>query len=101
DGGEIRVQARGEGSKAIITVSDNGIGIPEDLMPRIFGLFVQSARSLDRSEGGLGIGLSVVEKLVEMHGGTVEAFSPGPGKGSTFEIHLPSIDADGRAAREL
>lgn len=101
DGGEIRVHTRGEGSKAIITVSDNGIGIPEDLMPRIFGLFVQSARSLDRSEGGLGIGLSVVERLVEMHGGTVEASSAGSGKGSTFEIRLPRIDADGLAAREI
>jgi signal transduction histidine kinase len=62
-------------------------------MPRIFGLFVQSARSLDRSEGGLGIGLSVVERLMEMHGGTVAASSAGPGKGSTFELHLPRIDA--------
>jgi signal transduction histidine kinase/ActR/RegA family two-component response regulator len=93
DGGEIGVEARGENSNAIISVSDTGIGIAEDLMPRIFGLFVQSARSLDRSEGGLGIGLSVVERLVEMHGGTVAASSPGPGRGSTFEIHLPRINA--------
>jgi len=101
DGGEIRVQARSEDSKAIITVTDNGIGIPEDLMPRIFGLFVQSARSLDRSEGGLGIGLSVVERLVEMHGGTVAAYSAGSGKGSTFEIRLPRINANSLAAREV
>jgi two-component system, sensor histidine kinase len=101
DGGEIRVQARGEDSKAIISVSDNGIGIPVDLMPRIFGLFVQSARSLDRSEGGLGIGLSVVERLVEMHGGTVAASSAGAGKGSTFEIRLPRINASGVAAQEV
>jgi CheY-like chemotaxis protein len=93
--------ARGEDSKAIITVSDNGIGIPEDLMPRIFGLFVQSARSLDRSEGGLGIGLSVVQRLVEMHGGSVTASSAGSGEGSTFEIRLPRINADGLAAREI
>jgi signal transduction histidine kinase/CheY-like chemotaxis protein len=93
EGGEIRVEARHDNSDAIISVSDNGIGIAEDLMPRIFDLFVQSARSLDRSEGGLGIGLSVVERLVAMHEGTVSAASPGPGKGSTFEIRLPRIDA--------
>jgi signal transduction histidine kinase/ActR/RegA family two-component response regulator len=92
DGGEIAVEAKGEESSAVISVSDNGVGIAEDLMPRIFGLFVQSARSLDRSEGGLGIGLSVVEKLVGMHGGTVTASSAGPGKGATFEIRIPRID---------
>jgi CheY-like chemotaxis protein len=91
DDGEIRVQTWAEGSNAVICVSDNGIGIPEDLIPRIFGLFVQNTRSLDRSEGGLGIGLSVVEKLVGMHGGTVSAASKGPGQGSTFQIHLPRI----------
>jgi signal transduction histidine kinase len=92
DGGETHVQARGEDSDAVISVSDNGIGIPEDLMPRIFGRFVQSARSLDRSEGGLGIGLSVVDRLVQMQGGTVAASSPGAGKGSTFDIRLPRIE---------
>jgi len=92
DGGEIRLEARGEGSNAVVSVSDNGIGIPEDLLPRVFGLFVQSARSLDRSEGGLGIGLSVVERLVEMHGGTVAAASAGLERGSTFEIRLPRIE---------
>jgi CheY-like chemotaxis protein/anti-sigma regulatory factor (Ser/Thr protein kinase) len=93
EGGEIRVEARGALANATISVSDNGIGIPEDLMPRIFGLFVQSARTLDRSEGGLGIGLSVVERLMQMHGGSVEASSSGPGTGSTFELRLPRIDA--------
>jgi CheY-like chemotaxis protein len=92
-GGEIRVDTRAEQSRAVISVSDNGIGISADLMPRIFGLFVQSARSLDRSEGGLGIGLSLVQKLVEMHGGVVEAASEGPGCGSTFKIGLPRITA--------
>ena len=101
DGGEIRVQARAENSHAVISVRDNGIGIAEDLMPRIFGLFIQSPRSLDRSEGGLGIGLSVVERLVEMHGGTVAASSPGPGKGSTFEVRLPRIDAVSRPAPQV
>jgi CheY-like chemotaxis protein len=93
EGGEIRVDARAEQLRAVISVSDNGIGISPDLMPRIFGLFVQSARSLDRSEGGLGIGLSLVQKLVEMHGGAVEAASEGPGRGSTFKISLPQIAA--------
>jgi two-component system, sensor histidine kinase len=93
DGGEIRVRTRGDDSNVVISVSDNGIGISEDLLPRIFGLFVQSARSLDRSEGGLGIGLSVVQRLVNMHGGTISASSPGPGRGSTFEISLPRIAA--------
>jgi signal transduction histidine kinase/ActR/RegA family two-component response regulator len=93
EGGEIRVDTRAEQLRAVISVSDNGIGISHDLMPRIFGLFVQSARSLDRSEGGLGIGLSLVQKLVEMHGGSVEAASEGPGRGSTFKISLPQIAA--------
>jgi CheY-like chemotaxis protein len=91
-GGHIRVETRGDHSKAIVSVGDDGIGIATDLLPRIFGLFVQSDRSLDRSQGGLGIGLSVVQKIVEMHGGTVSAASPGPGRGATFEIRLPLIE---------
>jgi signal transduction histidine kinase/ActR/RegA family two-component response regulator len=90
--GQIHVETRNMHTETVITVSDNGTGIAEDLMPRIFELFVQSARSLDRSEGGLGIGLSVVKRLIEMHGGSVAASSPGPGCGSTFEIRLPRIE---------
>jgi signal transduction histidine kinase len=100
DAGEIRLRSANDGENAVISVSDNGIGIPEDLLPRIFGLFVQNARSLDRSEGGLGIGLSVVERLVSMHGGTISATSPGPGRGSTFEIRLPKIDASISSLKE-
>ena len=74
-------------------VTDNGVGISKELLPRIFELFVQSERSLDRSEGGLGIGLSVVQRLVEMHDGQVVATSAGPGRGSIFEIRLPTIAA--------
>jgi CheY-like chemotaxis protein len=70
---------------------DNGVGIPAELLPQIFELFVQSDRTLDRSDGGLGIGLSVVRRLVEMHGGTVSAHSAGPGHGATFVIRLPTI----------
>ena len=79
--GEIRVELRAEPEEAVICVSDNGIGISPELLPRIFDLFVQSARSLDRSEGGLGIGLSVVQRLVRMHGGEVRRQQPRPGQG--------------------
>jgi two-component system, sensor histidine kinase len=91
--GEIRVELRSEESSAVIVVTDNGVGISPELLPRIFELFVQSARSLDRSEGGLGIGLSVVQRLVEMHDGKVLARSAGPGRGSTFEMRLPTVAA--------
>lgn len=90
-GGEIRVRTRAEDSSVFIEVADSGTGISEELMPRIFDLFVQSDRTLDRSQGGLGIGLAVVKRLIEMHGGEVTARSPGVGKGSTFEIWLPRI----------
>jgi two-component system, sensor histidine kinase len=91
--GKIYVELHGEEDTAVISVSDNGIGISAELLPSIFDLFVQSSRSLDRSEGGLGIGLSVVQRLVRMHGGEVHAASDGPGKGSTFEIRLPRVPA--------
>jgi CheY-like chemotaxis protein/two-component sensor histidine kinase len=89
--GHIRVELRGTPEVASVLVSDNGIGIAPELLPSIFDLFVQSGRSLDRSEGGLGIGLSVVQRLVRMHGGEVRAASAGPGKGSTFEIRLARV----------
>jgi signal transduction histidine kinase len=89
--GEVRVELRNEGTTARITVTDNGIGISKELLPRVFELFVQSDRALDRSAGGLGIGLSVVQRLVEMHEGRVSAASRGVGCGSTFEICLPLI----------
>jgi signal transduction histidine kinase len=71
------------GRMAVIEISDNGMGIPAELLPRIFDLFVQGDRTLDRSQGGLGIGLSVVRRLVEMHGGQVSARSAGIGRGSS------------------
>lgn len=70
-------------------ISDNGVGISPDLLPKIFDLFIQADRTLDRAQGGLGVGLSVVKKLIEMHGGKVLAFSRGLGRGSTFSITLP------------
>jgi PAS domain S-box-containing protein len=87
--GEIRVESREEGEQAVLSIADNGPGMAEDLLPYVFDLFVQSKRTLDRSLGGLGIGLSLVKRLVEMHGGEVSVSSPGPGKGSTFVIRLP------------
>lgn len=90
-GGEIRVEMHIASGEAVISITDNGVGIPGELLPRIFDLFVQSNRSLDRSQGGLGIGLSVVRRLMEMHHGRVSAASDGPGSGSRFELVLPVI----------
>jgi CheY-like chemotaxis protein len=70
-------------------VGDNGIGIPEEMMPRLFTLFSQAHTALDRSEGGLGVGLALVRGLVALHGGKVEARSDGPGRGSEFIVQLP------------
>ncbi|HEY1724245.1 MAG TPA: ATP-binding protein [Steroidobacteraceae bacterium] len=97
--GQIGVRTYAEGSRAIIEVSDNGVGIAPELQPRIFELFVQGDRSLDRSQGGLGIGLSVVKRLVEMHGGHVMARSEGIGRGSIFQMSLPASKPPGIAAR--
>jgi CheY-like chemotaxis protein len=92
--GDIRVNSRVEEGQAIIEVSDTGIGIAADLLPSLFDLFVQGQRSLDRSEGGLGIGLSVCKQLIEMHGGHVTGSSDGLGRGATFAIHLPLAKDD-------
>jgi signal transduction histidine kinase len=93
DGGDIRVDVRAEPGWAVIEITDNGVGISPELLPQIFDLFVQSARSLDRSQGGLGIGLSVVQRLIEMHGGSVTAHSDGPGRGASFIVRLPRTEA--------
>ena len=88
-GRAIRVRARAEGDTAILVVEDEGIGISEEILPRIFDLFFQGERSAARTEGGLGIGLTLVKTLTELHGGSVEAASAGRGLGSTFVIRLP------------
>ncbi|HKV13009.1 MAG TPA: PAS domain-containing protein [Thermoanaerobaculia bacterium] len=88
-GGSIRLTAERQGGQAAIRVRDLGAGIPAELLPRVFDLFVQGERSLDRSHGGLGIGLTLVRSLVERHGGTVSAASEGPGRGSEFTVLLP------------
>jgi PAS domain S-box-containing protein len=90
-GGHIRLSVEREGQQAVVRVKDTGIGIRSDMLPRIFDLFVQSDRALDRAQGGLGIGLTLVRKLVEMHGGTAEGFSDGVGKGSEFVVRLPVV----------
>ncbi len=89
-GGRITLAARRAANEIVISVKDNGLGIKAELLPRIFDLFVQGQRSPDRSEGGLGIGLSLVRSLVHLHGGTVAAASDGPGKGSEFVVKLPA-----------
>jgi PAS domain S-box-containing protein len=88
-GGRIEVEARTESGAVVIQVRDNGSGIPGDLLPLVFNLFQQGERGLDRAQGGLGIGLTLVRRLAELHGGRVEARSPGPGQGSTFSVWLP------------
>ena len=88
-GGDVLVELAREGDEAVVAVQDSGAGIAPDVLPVVFDLFVQSARTLDRAQGGLGVGLSVVRRLVEMHGGRVAASSTGVGHGSRFEIRLP------------
>jgi CheY-like chemotaxis protein/anti-sigma regulatory factor (Ser/Thr protein kinase) len=88
-GGRIQVTAEAARGMLIVRVSDSGMGIPADMLPKVFDIFMQVERSIEDAHGGLGIGLALVRKLVEMHGGTVEAHSPGEGRGSTFTIRLP------------
>jgi PAS domain S-box-containing protein len=88
--GEIRLTVeREEEGKVAIRVHDTGVGIAADLLPKIFDLFTQGERALDRSEGGLGIGLTLAQRLIKLHGGSLEALSEGPGRGSEFIIGLP------------
>jgi CheY-like chemotaxis protein len=89
EGGRIWLTAATEGGEAVVRVRDTGIGIPPEMLSRIFGLFAQVERQQERTEGGLGIGLSLVKSLTELHGGTVEAHSDGPGRGSEFVVRCP------------
>jgi signal transduction histidine kinase len=88
-GGRIKVRTFTRGREAVLEVEDTGVGIPPELMPRIFDLFTQGERTLDRAQGGLGLGLALVRRLVELHGGSVRARSAGAGKGSTFIARFP------------
>jgi PAS domain S-box-containing protein len=90
-GGSICLTAKQQGSDVVVSVKDTGVGIPPHMLPTVFEMFTQLDRSLEKSHGGLGIGLSIVKRLVEMHGGTVEARSEGPGMGSEFLIRLPVV----------
>ena len=102
-GGTIRVWTGVEGGEALLRVSDSGVGMSPELLPRIFDLFVQGDQPPERASGGLGIGLTLVRQLVELHGGRVEARSAGPGQGSVFTIRLPvarTTASDGADARQ-
>ncbi len=92
-GGRIRVQTLLEGDEAVMRITDSGIGIAADLLPRVFELFTQEQRSLDRAQGGIGVGLTLVRRLVELHGGRVDAYSEGLSKGSTFVVRLPRAES--------
>ena len=92
-GGQIAVQAGRENGHVVVRIRDNGVGIPPDKLPQMFELFAQGNRSLARSEGGLGIGLTVVRSLTQMHGGSVNATSEGHGRGSEFVVRLPAAPA--------
>ena len=108
-GGTIRLSAQQAGTQVAISVADNGIGISGEMLPRVFELFTQVNDGVALSQGGLGIGLSLVQKLIEMHGGTVTVASDGPGHGAIFKILLPiaaggssgaPVDADSRRVLE-
>lgn len=88
-GGHVTIAGQTVGAEVILIVRDTGIGITPDVLPHIFDLFVQERQAIDRAQGGLGIGLAIVRNLVERHGGTVEARSDGPGRGSEFTVRLP------------
>jgi CheY-like chemotaxis protein len=95
---KITVTVVREHNQAVLRVRDTGVGIPPDLLPHIFDMFTQADRSLDRSQGGLGIGLTLVQKLVELHEGSVRASSEGVGRGSEFVVTLPVLDDRPKAA---
>ncbi len=103
-GGDIHLSATREraasGDEFVIRVKDNGVGIAAEMLPRVFDTFVQGHRDVDRAEGGLGIGLSLVKNLVAMHGGAVEAHSAGPGHGSEFVVRLPAPEQDAAAPEQ-
>jgi signal transduction histidine kinase/DNA-binding response OmpR family regulator len=94
EGGKIWLTVTREGSEVVLRVRDNGIGIPPDMLSSVFELFTQVENSLDRSQGGLGIGLTLVRRLVEMHGGRVQVYSAGPNQGSEFTVRLPVLAED-------
>jgi PAS domain S-box-containing protein len=99
-GGNVRLEVRRDGDHALVRVSDDGRGIEPEMLPKIFDLFVQGTQSIARSEGGLGIGLTLLRSLVELHDGRVEAASDGPGRGSAFTVRLPLAKDASREASD-
>jgi PAS domain S-box-containing protein len=99
EGGHIWVTVERQAGEVILCVRDNGMGIPADMLSRVFELFTQVDRTVERTQGGLGIGLTLVRRLVHMHGGTVEAHSAGPHKGSEFIVRLPLASGDSAHAQ--
>jgi signal transduction histidine kinase/CheY-like chemotaxis protein len=91
EGGEVSLSAAREGEEIVVRVKDNGVGIANDMLPHIFELFTQIDIGLERQQGGLGIGLTLARRLIELHGGTITATSPGVGKGSEFVVRLPGV----------
>ena len=98
-GGKVTVSVRRDRNAAVLQVRDTGMGMSPELAGQVFDLFVQGDRALDRSLGGLGIGLTLVKRLAELHGGTASAASAGPGEGSLFTVSLPAIEAQAQAPR--
>jgi PAS domain S-box-containing protein len=98
-GGRIRLTAERHGGEVVVRLEDTGLGIPPEKLPQVFDMFFQVDRSLERSQGGLGIGLSLVRRLVELHGGRIEARSEGLGKGSEFVVTLPVLAESSAAVR--
>jgi PAS domain S-box-containing protein len=99
-GGRIRVDLRADGGDAVVSVEDTGFGISSRLLPSIFDLYVQADRTLERADGGLGIGLTLVRRLVELHGGTVVASSDGEGHGSCFTVRLQRVRPGGTSSAD-
>ncbi len=99
-GGKIDVSVTAQAQEAIIAVRDNGVGIPDSMLPKIFDLFTQVETSLERSQGGLGIGLALVKKLITMHGGSIAVESKGKNAGSVFTIRLPLVSAPAASAEK-
>jgi two-component system CheB/CheR fusion protein len=99
-GGKIWMTVERDGAQAVVRVRDNGSGMKAELVPKVFDLFAQGERTLDRSQGGLGLGLTLVKRLIEMHAGTTEAHSDGPGRGSEFILRLPLLRDEGGGMRD-
>jgi CheY-like chemotaxis protein len=93
EGGRISLEVARQGDETVIAVRDNGLGIPRDMLAKVFEMFAQVKDPATRTQGGLGIGLALARKLVELHGGAIEARSDGPGQGSEFVVRLPIAEA--------